>query len=531
MLVLYQYFFISTFAASTPLQDEGDRAIILNKLIKNSKSKNLETDRDMHETWNNFRAKKAEFESIFDAKICTDPDILRQYHEDLEKMVNEVELGWNLKQHQLIDLMDILHHENYTNTGLSTGNDGVNDLCSGLWTYIEKVNETAWDDEKPELETHLQEVIDIRIRIDTHPCPCVWSPWVQWSACTTTCERGLRFRERQIEKDAINNGTECRGPSEEDEVCNADVCCPVNCVWSSWDDWPACPSGCPPQKKIRTRRKEVLAECNGRDCVGEDFEEKSCSKERELEDRIIVLEGELQECSANSDDPPPTSRPTVPSHSTWTSWSTSDRPTPQPELDETPGCLSQCGNKAGRCPEHCGESGYCCKLGEVAEGCRGSDGGSLHHTCVTLHHQSTVEQNHRESPFGCEMISLFSTHRKYVTAFATGEVKANKDTMAMGSWSKWHVDTSVEFEGKENVIALRNAHSNKYITAEANGGANANKLEAGPPEMFELIALPGEKYAFKSVLHSKYLVAENSGQLNANRVQIGSWEKFSVNCF
>ena len=137
----------------------------------------------------------------------------------------KVELGWNLKQHQLIDLMDILHHENYTNTGLSTGNDGVNDVCSGLWTYIEKVNETAWDDEKPELETHLQEVIDIRIRIDTHPCPCVWSPWVQWSACTTTCERGLRFRERQIEKDAINNGTECRGPSEEDEVCNADVCC------------------------------------------------------------------------------------------------------------------------------------------------------------------------------------------------------------------------------------------------------------------------------------------------------------------
>ena len=90
MLVLYQYFFISTFAASTPLQDDGDRAIILNKLIRNSKSKNLETDRDMHETWNNFRAKKAEFESIFDAKICTDPDVLRQYHEDLEKMVNEV---------------------------------------------------------------------------------------------------------------------------------------------------------------------------------------------------------------------------------------------------------------------------------------------------------------------------------------------------------------------------------------------------------------------------------------------------------
>ena len=129
-----------------------------------------------------------------------------------------MELGWKLKQDQLEDLLHILHHENYTTTGLSSGNDGVDQLCKGLSEYVEKVNGTSWKVEKPELDEHLQEVKDIKIAIETHPCPCVWTVWEMWSECSTTCEAGSRYRQRTILKEAINNGAECVGDDEEGEA-------------------------------------------------------------------------------------------------------------------------------------------------------------------------------------------------------------------------------------------------------------------------------------------------------------------------
>merc|ERR1711974_90095 len=102
---------------------------------------------------------------------------------------------------------------------------GVEDLCHGLQDYIDKANHTAWENEKPELDQHLQEVDDLEDRIDSHPCPCVWGEWGEWAVCSTTCEAGSTERHRVIEKEAINNGTECEGDSAENEVCNEDVCC------------------------------------------------------------------------------------------------------------------------------------------------------------------------------------------------------------------------------------------------------------------------------------------------------------------
>jgi len=290
---------VNSYAASQhKIRDEGDRVITLRNVIETEKSTNDETDRHMHLSWDNFRRLKSEYESLFDELICTDPDRLRGMHEELGRLSKEVELGWKLKQDQLEDLLDILHHENYTTTGLFSGNDGVDQLCKGLSEYVETVNGTAWEVEKPELDEHLQEVQDIKIAIDTHPCPCVWSSWEMWSECSTTCEAGSRYRQREIEKEAINNGADCLGEDEEREACNADVCCPVNCIWSLWGEWNACPSGCD-QHTTRTRTKAVVAECEGIDCAGMDYEEKSCSRERELEDKITELKQKIGQCQVN----------------------------------------------------------------------------------------------------------------------------------------------------------------------------------------------------------------------------------------
>lgn len=301
-LLFCQTFFGTYAASSQKIRSEDDRVLVLNQVIESSRSTNVETDRHMHLDWDSFRELKEEFDAKFEELICTDPDQLTTMQEELDRLSKRVELGWELKQEQLVELEIILHDENYTASGLSTGNDGVNNLCQGLQEYIDKVNNTAWVEEKPELDTHLQEVIEIKIKIETHPCDCEWGLWTVWSDCTTTCEAGSRNRKRVIAKEAINNGTECAGDDEDFEVCNADICCPVNCVWNPWGDWNPCPSGCN-QKKIRTRTKAVEAECDGIDCAGMDYHEESCSRERELEDEVTRLEEELETCSAYPTQP------------------------------------------------------------------------------------------------------------------------------------------------------------------------------------------------------------------------------------
>merc|ERR1712111_101583 len=231
-----------------------DRVAILDKVIESGKSGNVETDRDMHVKWDEFRQLKNETDSQFDALICTDPEKLRQNQVEMDRLSREVELGWTLKQEQLKELVDVLHHENYTSTGLSNGNDSVEDLCQGLQDYIDKANHTAWENEKPELDQHLQEVEDLEDRIDSHPCPCVWGEWGEWSVCSTTCEAGSTERHRVIEKEAINNGTECEGDA---------------------------------------------AECQGLDCQGDDYERIPCSREIELFEEVEALDQEVATCDQN----------------------------------------------------------------------------------------------------------------------------------------------------------------------------------------------------------------------------------------
>jgi len=89
------------------------------------------------------------------------------------------------------------------------------------------------------------------------------------------------------------------GPDYEEKSCNDDVCCPVDCVWGQWEEWPSCPSGCradgESQEKTRTRDRAVEESCNGQKCQGEDYEKKKCSREQELLDENEEMRSREQE--------------------------------------------------------------------------------------------------------------------------------------------------------------------------------------------------------------------------------------------
>jgi len=284
LVIVWTIFGVTTAGLNPRVKSESNHAIELKNIMEMGKLKNEVVDRDINQYWAEFQSEKTLFESKFDELICTKPEELREIHHEMDIFIQKTVMAWHLKQEQLVELNEILHHENYTDTALAKGDDTA-EVCAGLNDYIIKVNASTHVF-KIELDTHVQEVIDLKNKMDTEPCPCEWATWSEWSECSTTCEAGNSHRERVIAKEAINNGEECEGPSSQDKTCNEDVCCPVDCKWNDWEEWPACPSGCPVggglQQKTRTRSKAIEAACNGIECDGEDFEKKTCSREQEV---------------------------------------------------------------------------------------------------------------------------------------------------------------------------------------------------------------------------------------------------------
>jgi hypothetical protein len=67
----------------------------------------------------------------------------------------------------------------------------------------------------------------------------------------------------------------------------------------------------------------------------------------------------------------------------------------------------------------------------------------------------------------------------------------------------------------------------KYLSAEIDGGVNANKEIVGLPQIWTINFKGDDKVNFKGS-YQKYLVAERNGDVNANRDNSGSWETFTV---
>jgi len=138
-----------------------------------------------------------------------------------------------------------------------------------------------------------------------------------------------------------------------------------------------------------------------------------------------------------------------------------------------------------------------------------------------------------------DLISLKSHHGKYLVAEADGRLNANRDRI--GSWEKFTIldpnNTASTREVKYgDTISLRSYHG-KYVVAEADGRANANRDAIGEWEKWTILdpnnpssraIIPDDgKIALKS-FHGKYMVAEANHTVNANRDAIGAWEIWAI---
>ncbi|XP_068605494.1 properdin-like [Brachionichthys hirsutus] len=75
------------------------------------------------------------------------------------------------------------------------------------------------------------------------PCPVdgAWGSWSPFSSCPVTCGMGLQVSTRTCDSPAPKyGGKACSGEGRQTSVCNANVHCPVDGVWSEWSPWNAC---------------------------------------------------------------------------------------------------------------------------------------------------------------------------------------------------------------------------------------------------------------------------------------------------
>ena len=126
-----------------------------------------------------------------------------------------------------------------------------------------------------------------------------------------------------------------------------------------------------------------------------------------------------------------------------------------------------------------------------------------------------------------ERLSMKSHHGKYVVAEPDGKANANRPVA--GGWETW----TLQWLGG-TTVAFKGAH-NKYLVAEPTptrlgrtGNALANRHAIlGSWEKFTLDKVDGGRITLKGA-HGKYLVAEPNGELNIDRTRAQDWEKFRV---
>jgi len=110
---------------------------------------------------------------------------------------------------------------------------------------------------------------------------CEWNDWQQWGACSCTCGGGQKRRYRSIKKSAMAGGLPCR-PENFTEIgeCNTRSCCDhpagIDGTWKDWGEWSPCSSSC--GKGITFRNREFGSPANefGKAATGDSQEVQLC---------------------------------------------------------------------------------------------------------------------------------------------------------------------------------------------------------------------------------------------------------------
>jgi len=243
--------------------------------------------RNLHNWWARYTEMMHLYRLSFDAKICTDRLNLNNSLNEIEDQVEKVRFGWEQKKEQLDLLYEILHRPEYKN---------VTGLAEVLNVYLEEQYDIL-DEEDIKLKQEEDEVAYERKRFNEHPCPCVWSIWTEWPTCSSTCGVGSKQRTRDVETEAINDGTDCLGDKTETAACNTDPC-PIDCKWSQWGEWSQCHQTCSPGEKSKMRTHAILAQFGGEECEGDAQMSTQCNTVDDLKQTIAEQAAEIAHLKA-----------------------------------------------------------------------------------------------------------------------------------------------------------------------------------------------------------------------------------------
>jgi Fascin domain len=120
---------------------------------------------------------------------------------------------------------------------------------------------------------------------------------------------------------------------------------------------------------------------------------------------------------------------------------------------------------------------------------------------------------------GGTTVTLLGAHGKFVVAEPNGSAMANR--AAAGPWERFVMETHAD-----GTVSFKGAHG-KYLMAEADGRVSATAAAVGRWEKYAITRQPNGAVLLKS-FHGKYLTAEPDGRLTANRVQPGATERFTL---
>ena len=91
------------------------------------------------------------------------------------------------------------------------------------------------------------------------PCnqkePCKWSDWSVWGECSKSCGGGQKTRARSVQHMPKNGGNPCYAQDAvETQACNEQVCgTPTFCTWTPWSDYSGCSSSCGQGTRYKAR--------------------------------------------------------------------------------------------------------------------------------------------------------------------------------------------------------------------------------------------------------------------------------------